>query len=49
MELVLIGERTYLMGGSLCLGLSLFGESVFRTRLDISCGWVSVTGTSCNW
>ena len=30
------------------MGLSLLGECVYKTRVDISCGWVFVTGTSSN-
>ena len=28
------------------MGLSLLGECVYKTRVDMFCGWVSVTGTS---
>ena len=30
------------------MGLSLLGKHVYRTELDISYGWVSVTGSSSN-
>ena len=30
------------------MGLCPLGECVYKTRVDISCGWVSLTGTSSN-